>query len=278
LIIGILSFQLWSKTTDNNQTLEQIEKILEKNNMLHKQTCDYLKDAIDKNTSTNPNKFSEYQLKSVEISSVIKAKMQYLDRTYFNLKQGQNITLNTIKDSLKILPQLFSSITHYRYDSLQLAEKYALNRLLYTDIFTNGIKKCLPLYINVLKNQIQLDAIVGYDFLLDKVSGRMSVPIQKVIIAIFPKKASLIEGEKFEADICLASYSTYPGNGVIITVNNQNLPIKDGIARYTSLTKTTGIKTIKAQASIKNPATGEVTTVNNQYEYQVLPKCSRDCQ
>ena len=113
---------------------------------------------------------------------------------------------------------------------------------------------------------------------MDKVSGRIIIDDSWFQVLVAPKKAVLIEGEKFEADIFLAKYSTKPDTGLSFTVNNQDLTIKDGVAKYSKTEKVTGLKTLKVNASIRNPATGQVTTISSKFEYHVLPKCSENCQ
>ena len=130
----------------------------------------------------------------------------------------------------------------------------------------------------LLKNQIKLDEIVYLNYFMDKVSGRIIIDDSWFRVVIAPKKAVLIEGEKFEADIFLAKYSTNPGTGLSFTINNQDLSIKDGVATFSRLENFTGLKTLKVNASIRNPATGQTTNVKGEFEYHVLPKCSVNCQ
>jgi gliding motility-associated protein GldM len=88
-------------------------------------------------------------------------------------------------------------------------------------------------------------------------------------VAIAPKNGYIIQGEKFEADVYLAAYSTNPGSGVNISVNGGGLPTKDGVGHYTTTATELGKKKVSASASIKNPSTGEVKTVNGEFEYEV---------
>jgi gliding motility-associated protein GldM len=88
-------------------------------------------------------------------------------------------------------------------------------------------------------------------------------------VAIAPKNGYIIQGEKFEADVYLAAYSTNPGSGVNISVNGSGQPTKDGVAHYTATASELGKKKVTASATIKNPSTGEVKTVNGEFEYEV---------
>jgi hypothetical protein len=93
-----------------------------------------------------------------------------------------------------------------------------------------------------------------------------------------PRNAVLIEGELFEAEIYLARYSNNTGNNVHFIVNGQPLDVQNGIVHFVGKSETIGTKIIKAEAIITNPLTGMKKTTEGSFEYQVLPKCSRDCQ
>jgi gliding motility-associated protein GldM len=88
-------------------------------------------------------------------------------------------------------------------------------------------------------------------------------------VAIAPKNGYIIQGEKFEADVYLAAYSTNPGSGVSISVNGGGIATKDGVGHYTATAGELGKKKVTASASIKNPMTGETKTVNGEFEYEV---------
>ena len=85
-------------------------------------------------------------------------------------------------------------------------------------------------------------------------------------------------GEKFEVDVYLTSYSSNPGPYVKFFVNNHEVEIKDGVAHFETTEKAIGKKTVRAEASIQNPLTGQITTIIGEFEYEVLPKCSKNCQ
>lgn len=110
------------------------------------------------------------------------------------------------------------------------------------------------------------------NYFMDKVSGKLEMKLDKFRVAIAPKKAYLIRGDKFEADIYLGAYSSNPGQGLSISVNGSGLPIKEGVGHYETTPGGIGKQTIKATASIRNPATGEVTTAQGEFEYEVGEK------
>ncbi len=110
------------------------------------------------------------------------------------------------------------------------------------------------------------------NYFMDKVSGRIEIKLNKFRVAIAPKKAYLIRGDKFEADVYLGAYSDNPGQGLSISVNGGGLPIKDGVGHYETTPSGIGKQTIKATASIRNPVTGETTSAQGEFEYEVGEK------
>ncbi|KAI9550589.1 hypothetical protein GHT06_005836 [Daphnia sinensis] len=110
------------------------------------------------------------------------------------------------------------------------------------------------------------------NYLMDAVSGKKELKFDQFKVAIAPKKAYLIRGDKFEADVYLAAYSSNPGQDVSISVNGSGLGLKDGVAHYETTPSGIGKQTVKATASIKNPATGITTTTNGEFEYEVGEK------
>lgn len=109
-------------------------------------------------------------------------------------------------------------------------------------------------------------AILNY--FADKVNVK-DIKFDNFKVAIAPKNGYVIAGEKFEADVYLAAYSTNPGSGVSISVNGSGLPVKEGVGHYESVSNDIGKKTLKASASIKNPLTGETKTVTSDFTYEV---------
>ncbi len=112
-------------------------------------------------------------------------------------------------------------------------------------------------------------ALLNYFFNL---VGGTDVKFDQFKVAIAPKKSYLIRGDKFEADVYLAAYSSNPGTGVSISVNGSGLPITAGVAHYETTPSGIGKQTVNATASIKNPLTGALTTAVGTFEYEVGEK------
>ena len=104
--------------------------------------------------------------------------------------------------------------------------------------------------------------------MLQKVGGE-DIKFDNFKVAIAPKNGYIIRGEKFEADVYLAAFSSNPGTGVSISVNGQGLSLKEGVGHYETTTSGLGKQTVKAVANIKNPLTGVVKTATGEFEYEV---------
>jgi hypothetical protein len=133
--------------------------------------------------------------------------------------------------------------------------------------------------LSFLENQIKLDEITLLNYLYFEQIQKAgeSIEFDSYKTAIAPRKAALIEGETFEADIYIAKYASNPINATI-TVNGKTLEIKDGVVHFKSKKQSIGVKKIIAESIIKNPWTGNTITTQGSFEYEVLPKCHRDCQ
>ena len=278
-IIGILSFQLWSKTAMTNQAFEQVEQVLEKDLEFFKVSHKNLEEAINVTIFRNYTRNEEYKTMIDDLKDLSQSKMMLIDKSILSYKQGKAISIEKLNDSIYEFSNILSNLVKDKGDSLALTKLYGFKKFMSNDSFSNIIQKRNPLYLLLLKNQIYWDEFILYNYVLDKTIPLNFCGFTTFKLAISPKKAAIIEGEKFEADLFLASYSSNPGTGLIFTVDNEPIPIKNGIAHFKKGNNTIiGLNKIRAQAKIRNPVTGEMTTVNGEFEYRVLPKCSKNCQ
>lgn len=106
--------------------------------------------------------------------------------------------------------------------------------------------------------------------LAEKAGGK-EIVFDKFFPVINAKKAYVIKGDKFEAEVSLGAYSSdiKPEN-ITLTVDGRTIPMgDDGVAKYSATATSTGSKKIKLSARVKNPLTGEVSNEVSEFEYEV---------
>ena len=125
-----------------------------------------------------------------------------------------------------------------------------------------------------LLTKFQTDAKNAEAFAVGDLAGLVGgkeIVFNKFFPVINARKAYVIKGEKFEADISLGAYSSdIPPENIKLTVDGARKSVgKDGVAKYSVTTNSTGKKTIKLTATVTNPLTGEVSTSAQDFEYEV---------
>jgi gliding motility-associated protein GldM len=125
-----------------------------------------------------------------------------------------------------------------------------------------------------LLSKMQADAKTAEASLVNEMasySGGRVIEFDQFFPVVNAKKAYVIAGEPFEAEISVGTYSSAidPSN-INITVNGSSIPVNnEGKALYRTTTSSTGVKPLKLTASVKNPLTGEVSTGDATFEYEV---------
>lgn len=106
---------------------------------------------------------------------------------------------------------------------------------------------------------------------LSELVGGKQIVFNQFFPVLNATKAYVIKGEKFDAKISLGAYSSdIPSENINLTVDGRRLPIgKDGKADFSTVTSSTGTKTINLSATVTNPLTGEVTNTKSTYQYEV---------
>ncbi len=149
------------------------------------------------------------------------------------------------------------------------------NKDLHFNVGQNDFKSLLPNQARLHLFQ-QIANIRQFEFSIinyyrSKVGGCFK--IENFMIDISPNTGAVKVGEKFSADIVLASFfSHFEPNEVAFWVDGKPLEVKNGIANFTEKYNTPGKQTIKAAGSIKNSLTGEVKTYTKEFTFVVLPK------
>ncbi|MEE9374455.1 MAG: GldM family protein [Saprospiraceae bacterium] len=132
------------------------------------------------------------------------------------------------------------------------------------------VQAVLPI-LRKFQNDVKSTETEFLNYLSKKVGGVEDLVFDKFNIVSAPAKTYVINGEQFKTDIFLsASASGDSKTGINIKVNGRSLTVNsDGVASFTSKANGVGKKKYRVEASVTNPATGEVTSLSNNYEYEV---------
>ena len=119
------------------------------------------------------------------------------------------------------------------------------------------------------KNDVKASEYAILNYLNRKVGGE-EIILDKFKVVSSPSKTYVIAGEKFNTDIFLSAASSNKSNTAInVKVNGATIPIRDGIAHWSTETNELGPQTYSAQISVKNPVTGEIKTYKKDFEFEV---------
>jgi hypothetical protein len=274
-IIAVLSYLYYDKTKTDDYIFEKSNEALVYDYRILNSSNGSTIYEITKNVKRHP-KFVEFLDLANKTSDISKALVSKIN-TYINQKKISIDEVNQLKKDVEIsFEQLFSMISNKNREAI--LKHSQITPLLKDDIFWVTMKKAsderLLNLFNLLKNKIISDEVNVLNYCIDRTT-LCEFRYDAFFLAIVPKKAVLIEGEKMEAELYIADYATNSSN-LSIKVKNKELSINGGVAKYVEKPKV-GKHTIQATAIHKNPLTGEILTANEEFKYEVLPKCSRDC-
>lgn len=125
-----------------------------------------------------------------------------------------------------------------------------------------------------LLSQMQADAKSSEASLVNsmaELAGGRVIEFDAFFPVVSAKKSYLIKGEPFEAEISVGTYSSQINPADIgIFVNGSKIPVgTDGKAKYSTRTEGLGEKTLKLDAQVRNPLTGEVSKGSSTFTYEV---------
>ena len=283
-IIAFLGYNYWS-SVQAFKAFEHLDEQLSIDNELMNNAASTIFKNINKNAQAYQNSENRRDNEQSEIA-INAALSLHHDIAAIKTELANNHLLtdakiNTIKTQLNQFSNNLIDSINEKGDRADVLKYFNLPKLIADKAYWESIKT-LPkngaiAELSVIQNKIKTDEIVFLNYYYARTGGTI-MREDYFKTAIVPKKAVLIEGETFEAEVYLAMYASSPGSNMIIKVNGEPLEIKEGVAHFKSKNQTIGTKTIKAEALIRNPLTGQTKTIEAVFEYQVLPKCSRDCQ
>ena len=282
----LLGFQYYSKATLLERTCESLGGInqqLQDDAEIISASAESMKYEIRKKTETNPKRYRSYYLKSETADTVVKNALAYLKECKNQFKATSSLDKNKIQEIKQHLSNSMNALTNVD-DSVHKEAiikkghlKFFLENESYWKRFINLPYETILTEFFKIENIVLNDENIFLNYTLDQVSRSYNTSPVFFRVGIFPNKAALIEGETMKFDVILCSYSIQ-SDLFTAKINGQKVEVKDGIAHFKSKPHSIGKKVIKAELSMRNPATGQVVTQKGEYQYEVFPKCSRDCQ
>lgn len=132
------------------------------------------------------------------------------------------------------------------------------------------LQATLPI-LNKFINDAKASEAAVLNWLLEQVGTSKDVVLDKFTVVSAPEKSYVIRGETYKTDIFLgaAASAETSNTRVSISVNGQNLPMKDGVATWTTPASAVGVKKYTAVASVTNPVTNETETFRKEFEFEV---------
>jgi hypothetical protein len=271
-ISGFIGYQYYSSSKDDAQLLSEIDRTLAIDSEQIQKSMYSIEKGVKGNVDAQP-KYVSYLDILQEVNPKTESIYKWIVYQKNNIK---DLNHADVRDSMSVLSQnTLNSIANLDLRDSFIRESHllkALNDARYWQHFKDNPKNILT----DLQNKITLDQLMIANYCLTKSSEKVEINFEGWRIAVAPKKAIYYEGEDFEGEIRRIAYSKSP-NGTTFTANGKTLAIKEGIAQYKAKATNIGKQTVHATATITNPFTGNTQTVHGQLIYEVLPKCSRDC-
>lgn len=125
-----------------------------------------------------------------------------------------------------------------------------------------------------LLSQMQSDAKSSEAALVNsmaELAGGRVVEFDSFFPVVQAEKAYVIKGDPFNAKISVGTYSSQINpDDIKITVNGNRLTVgEDGSAEYSTRATSTGKQRLSMNVEVRNPLTGEISTGESFYEYEV---------
>lgn len=106
---------------------------------------------------------------------------------------------------------------------------------------------------------------------LAELSGGRVVEFNQFFPVVSAKKGYVLEGDKFEAEISVGTYSDQINpNDVTITINGAaKKPDANGKVKFVETASRLGTRKLSLKASVRNPLTGETSSGDAEFSYEV---------
>jgi hypothetical protein len=288
-IIAILGFQNWQQKHNLeaatallmvcDSTIQVNESVLQRSAIRQFVEVDKIRKAY--NTPYNQS----FTSKADEINSLSRKYVEWLmvERQKAASDKASSFTPSKIqmfKDSMSKFNQSLLDKTENKAAFKDLEKHLLTTKLLKKDSFWQPFSNEAANYLqlDIFQNAIQHDKLKLMEYIHREVGGCIIIRPDKFLVDLRPKKTVIFEGDTFEGQMLLSAYSSHLHSGVELFVNDKPVPIINGEAFVNFPNQSVGTKTLNLVGGIRNPLTGQLETSTYQFEYEVLPKCSRDCR
>lgn len=127
---------------------------------------------------------------------------------------------------------------------------------------------CMPILEKFKSDARSAEATMVND-LAGLVGGR-ELKLDKFFPLMNAKKGYIIKGEKFEAEVAIGAFSSEFAKSSSISVNGQRISLNaEGKGKFSETANKLGKKTLKMNASVTNPLSGEKMSGSSTFEYEV---------
>jgi len=136
------------------------------------------------------------------------------------------------------------------------------------NFFQMPLAATLPIFEKIRNDAISTEnGILNY--FNEKVGGK-DIVLSNFQVVSSPEKTYVIQGEKFSTNVFLSASAGETSNtGITIKVNGATIPVEEGVANWSQMANSPGIKKYSAAITVTNPVTGESETYERDFEYEV---------
>jgi len=138
--------------------------------------------------------------------------------------------------------------------------------------FENQSIACNKAMLAKQKNDALMLARIAVNYLAGQI-GHTAFIFDKAVVVSAPKAPFIVKGQTFETQIFLSFPSQARQNKPAIKVDNIELPVKDGIATYTTTPTTYGEQIYDVEITLTNPHNGKQGTWRRAFSFEVGERC-----
>lgn len=174
---------------------------------------------------------------------------------------GTNITRETVADLEKSI-------------SLKVSEEWKKDKKAKNKTWAEYTFNQMPLasvfpLLTKIQNDMKSSEAAILNYLVGQV-GATAFKVDQFIPISSAKKSYVIAGETYEAEISVGATSKSITENLSISINGQNFPVgADGFAKYSAVSRETGVKTYNVSVTLTNPSTKQRETYSKTFEYEV---------